>query len=263
MRSTIFKMIGSQSSRLKTANEAIDYIFSPSKTDKELCDGRCLLASHPHESWQAHPFNQTPHARLFIHAILSPIRKIENDVTEFDEEAFVGLAEDLRNCIDSYPTLTAIHTKHKGRPHIHLLIHPTNMKTGKKWQQSKNDLKILKETIDKLLVKRGFAPILFYTTKEQIDVKHHLEENTEWVPNDSWDMDIVDITVEETNTVIGRINPPFQGLFTIENLASEEVGENHVNIFGLKELNFNKHSAQVEIVDYVKNGVLTLKRVLK
>ncbi|MFR6482719.1 MAG: hypothetical protein ACLUPK_05625 [Veillonella sp.] len=58
------KMIGSQSSRLKTANEAIDYIFSPSKTDKELCDGRCLLASHPHESWQAHPFNQTPHARL-------------------------------------------------------------------------------------------------------------------------------------------------------------------------------------------------------
>ena len=76
-------------------------------------------------------------------------------------------------------------------------------------------------------------------------------------------MDIVDITVEETNTVIGRINPPFQGLFTIENLASEEVGENHVNIFGLKELNFNKHSAPVEIVDYVKNGVLTLKRVLK
>ena len=263
MRSTIFKMIGSQSSRLKTANEAIDYIFNPSKTDKELCDGRCLLASHPHESWQAHPFNQTPHARLFIHAILSPIRKFENDVTEFDEAAFVGLAEDLRNCIDSYPTLTAIHTKHKGRPHIHLLIHPTNMKTGKKWQQSKNDLKILKETINKLLVKRGFVPILFYATKEQVDVKHHLEENTECVPNNSWDMDIVDITVEETNTVIGQIDSPFKGLFTVENLPSEEVDGNHENIFGLKQLNFNKHTAPIEIVDYVKNGVLTLKREFK
>lgn len=263
MRSTIFKMIGSQSSRLKTANEAIDYIFSPSKTDKELCDGRCLLASHPHESWQAHPFNQTPHARLFIHAILSPIRKFENDVTEFDETAFIRLAEDLRNCIDSYPTLTAIHTKHKGRPHIHLLIHPTNMKTGKKWQQSKNDLKILKETINKLLVKRGFVPILFYTTEEQVDVKHHLEENTECVPNNSWGMDIVDITDEETDTVIVQINSPFKGLFTIENLPSEEADGNHENIFGLKQLNFNKHMAPVEIVDYVKNGVLTLKREFK
>ena len=126
----------------------------------------------------------------------------------------------------------------------------------------KNDLKILKETIDKFLVKRGFIPILFYNTEEQIDVKHHLEENTEWVPNNSWDMDIVDITVEETNTVIGRINPPFQGLFTIENLASEKAGENNANIFGLKQLNFNKHTAPVEIVNYVKNG-LTLKRKVK
>lgn len=147
---SIFKMIGAQSARLKTPNEAIDYIFNKKKTSLDLCSDQYLDLNNPLESWSVHPMHDTEKERLFLHAMLCPYGDRIPSTNELKE-----IVKGLMDIFDGYPMFSAIHTDHPSSPHIHILIHPRNIFTDKVWQQSPSDLKHQKKAISSILTNLG------------------------------------------------------------------------------------------------------------
>lgn len=152
---SIFKMIGAQSARLKTPNEAIEYIFNKKKTAPDLCSDQYLNLNDPLGSWSVHPMHNTEKERLFLHALLCPYGDHIPSTNELKE-----IVKGLMKVFDEYPIFSAIHTDHPSSPHIHVLIHPRNILTDKVWQQSPNDLKYQKEVISSILTNFGLYGIL-------------------------------------------------------------------------------------------------------
>lgn len=147
---SIFKMIGAQSARLKTPNEAIEYIFNKKKTAPDLCSDQYLDLNDPLGSWSVHPMHNTEKERLFLHALLCPYGDHIPSTNELKE-----IVKGLMEVFDGYPIFSAIHTDHPSSPHIHVLIHPRNILTDKVWQQSPSDLKYQKEVISGILTNFG------------------------------------------------------------------------------------------------------------
>ena len=147
---SIFKMIGAQSARLKTPNEAIDYIFNKKKTSSDLCSEQYLDLDTPLEAWSVHPMHNTEKERLFLHAMLCPYGDRIPSTNELKE-----IVKGLMEVFDGYPIFSAIHTDHPASPHIHVLIHPRNIFTDKVWQQSPSDLRHQKEAISSILTNLG------------------------------------------------------------------------------------------------------------
>ncbi|MCB6805930.1 hypothetical protein NE466_08845 [Veillonella parvula] len=147
---SIFKMIGAQSARLKTPNEAIDYIFNKKKTSSDLCSEQYLDLDTPLEAWSVHPMHKTEKERLFLHAMLCPYGDRIPSTNELKE-----IVKGLMEVFDGYPMFSAIHTDHPSSPHIHILIHPRNIFTDKVWQQSPSDLRHQKKAISSILTNLG------------------------------------------------------------------------------------------------------------
>ena len=152
---SIFKMIGAQSARLKTPNEAIEYLFNQKKTAPDLCSDQYLDLNDPLGSWSVHPMHNTEKERLFLHAILCPYGDHIPSTNELKK-----IVTSLMEVFDGYPIFSAIHTDHPSSPHIHILIHPRNIWTNKVWQQSPSDLKYQKEVISSILTNFGLYGIL-------------------------------------------------------------------------------------------------------
>lgn len=152
---SIFKMIGAQSARLKTPNEAIEYIFNQKKTALDLCSDQYLDLNDPLGSWSVHPMHNTEKERLFLHAMLCPYGDHIPSTNELKK-----IVTSLMEVFDGYPIFSAIHTDHPSSPHIHVLIHPRNILTDKVWQQSPSDLKYQKEVISSILTNFGLYGIL-------------------------------------------------------------------------------------------------------
>ena len=152
---SIFKMIGAQSARLKTPNKAIDYIFNKKKTSPNLCSDQYLDLNDPLRAWSVHPMHNTEKERLFLHAMLCPYGDHIPSTNELKK-----IVTSLMEVFDEYPIFSAIHTDHPASPHIHILIHPRNILTDKVWQQSPSDLKYQKEVISSILTNIGLSGIL-------------------------------------------------------------------------------------------------------
>lgn len=298
---SILKMIGSQSSRLKTPADAIKYIFNQSKTESDLCNSHFLIAEHPLTSWNTIPFNQTQTSRLFIHGVLSPAEKDEEKGTNatedkgFDKKRFQKLAQNLMKALTPYPTLTAIHTKHKGRPHIHFLIHPTNVKSKKKWQQSPQELKVFKSTVNKCLTELGFAPIPVLSPTERKEIKQSINNAILNIKEQSNKNTITKTFINEKDTPIIsaencpsrdnhatyiipttdisglpklysneekpndhnaiKVSPPFSGLFKT---SLKDVPIDKGKKTQLFQMQINKPQQVYSTVNYITNGILTL-----
>lgn len=184
---SIFKMIGAQSARLKTPNEAIDYIFNKKKTSSDLCSEQYLDLETPLEAWSVHPMHKTEKERLFLHAMLCPYGDRIPSTNELKE-----IVKGLMEVFYGYPIFTAIHTDHPSSPHIHFLIHPRNIFTDKVWQQSPSDLRHQKEVISSILTNLGLYGILPQnqgetTTKD--DISFDLLENDSLFDDYSHDED--------------------------------------------------------------------------
>lgn len=184
---SIFKMIGAQSARLKTPNEAIDYIFNKKKTSSDLCSEQYLDLETPLEAWSVHPMHKTEKERLFLHAMLCPYGDRIPSTNELKK-----IVKGLMEVFDGYPIFTAIHTDHPSSPHIHVLIHPRNIFTDKVWQQSPSDLRHQKEVISSILTNLGLYGTLPQnqgetTTKD--DISFDLLENDSLFDDYSHDED--------------------------------------------------------------------------
>lgn len=166
---SIFKMIGAQSSRLKTVDAAIQYIFNQKKSSPSLWSEQYLDIDSPLESWNAHPMHNTDKERKFLHAILCPYG--DYIPTQKDMREIVN---GLFTVFDGHPLLTAIHTDHPQSPHIHVLIHPRNISTNKVWQQSPQKLKDQKVLITDILESMGLYGITLTNKKYSIPSPTHL-----------------------------------------------------------------------------------------
>lgn len=152
--SSIFKMIGCQSSRLKTVDDAIKYIFNKEKSDPSLWNEQYLDIDSPVAAWKTHPMHNTTMERKFIHALLCPYG---NHIPSQSDMKII--VKELFKIFDEYPILTAIHTDHFKSPHIHMLIQPRNILTNKVWQQTPQDLKEQKRSLTVILESLGLYGI--------------------------------------------------------------------------------------------------------
>ena len=152
--SSIFKMIGCQSSRLKTVDDAIQYIFNKEKSDPSLWNEQYLDIDSPVAAWKTHPMHNTTMERKFIHALLCPYG---NHIPSQSDMKII--VKELFKIFDEYPLLTAIHTDHFKSPHIHMLIQPRNILTNKVWQQTPQDLKEQKRSLTVILESLGLYGI--------------------------------------------------------------------------------------------------------
>lgn len=152
--SSIFKMIGCQSSRLKTVDDAIKYIFNKEKSDPSLWNEQYLDIDSPVAAWKTHPMHNTTMERKFIHALLCPYG---NHIPSQSDMKII--VKELFKIFDEYPLLTAIHTDHFKSPHIHMLIQPRNILTNKVWQQTPQDLKEQKRSLTVILESLGLYGI--------------------------------------------------------------------------------------------------------
>lgn len=161
-------MIGCQSSRLKTVDDAIQYIFNPKKGNPSLWDEQYLDINSPVAAWKTHPMHNTTMERKFIHALLCPYGNhipSQSDMKIIVKKIFKVFSE--------YPLLTAIHTDHFKSPHIHMLIHPRNILTNKVWQQTSQNLKEQKRSLTVTLKSLGLYGISQdqHTNQSTSDIK--------------------------------------------------------------------------------------------
>lgn len=192
-------MIGAQSSRLKTAPKAIDYIFNTTKTTSELCDSQYLDLEEPLDAWDSHPMHHTDKERQFIHAMLCPYGDKVPTIEELK-----ALAKGVMNLFNEYPLFTAIHVDHPQSPHIHVLMHPRNVFTDKVWQQSPKDLVNQKKSLSKLLKELNLYGLTHNSAdriQEDMNItnisttilgSYNEQYLDEFADNDEMDLDVLD-----------------------------------------------------------------------
>lgn len=150
--SSIFKLITSKTSRLKTPQDALDYITDKQKTSDALTVAKFLQKKHLEKSWNAHLGTTKEKDRTFIHAIISP----GGEVTK---KKVLKLANDLMNLYSNFPTVATVHTDKPNHLHIHLLINPKDISTNKKWQQSRSAFYDILKAVNDKLTANGFEKL--------------------------------------------------------------------------------------------------------
>lgn len=233
---SIFKMIGAQSSRLKTIDAAIQYIFNRQKSSPTLWAEQYLDIDNPLESWNAHPMHNTDKERKFLHAILCPYGKHTPNQKDMKE-----IVEGLFKVFDGHPLFTAIHTDHPQSPHIHILIHPRNISTNKVWQQSPQKLKDQKTLITSILESMGLYGITQTNKKYIIPSSPHLTEINIGCQNVELPPPLIQLEADSTTTHINKT--------TSSLLTSDSVGY---------LINILQHQDNLIIYNSIKNGIETM-----
>ena len=147
---SIFKMMGAQSSRLKTADDAIKYIFDERKTENELQGEQYLSLLQPQQAWHFLDEENHENSRQFIHGMICPGGK--QSVADL-----MTMMKELCGYYEEYAMLYAVHNDKPSHVHAHFLIHPINVITRKRWQQSPKQFYQLLDFLNESLKKYGFT----------------------------------------------------------------------------------------------------------
>lgn len=272
---SIFKMIGAQSSRLKTANDAIEYIFNSKKTTPDLCSEKYLDLDDPLASWSTHPMHKTEKERQFLHVLLCPYGEQIPSIAELKE-----IKKSVMEIFDEYPMFSSIHIDHASSPHIHLLIHPRNVFTDKVWQQSPSQLRRHKEAISNILTEFGLYGVLQQDEKSLTpndansldEVLFDLwEENYLFDDSLHYDSNECDENIAKDLGLTSEIafpKSPFQGVFTKaskQDLTKDCVksASSNKGVFDFPIKPINTTPSDVVRVSKVTNGLLSIKRNVK
>lgn len=156
---SIFKCLNGYSTRLNDVPAAIKYITDSHKTNEALVSYQYLSRDSPEESWEVYksPKATRKDERLFQHGIICPkkIKRHEN----VSVEDLAKVAEFVMREYEEYPLITAIHTNHKNRPHLHFLVNPFNWVTKKKLQSSPKDFHAFRHRLNSFFHELGIAPV--------------------------------------------------------------------------------------------------------
>lgn len=133
-------------------NRAINYITKDEKTLKHLVNG---ILCNPDSAFDEMMFTKNMYnktdGRQFVHFVHS-YHPNENITPELAHIISLKLLEEKR--FEGFEILVATHID-KNHLHTHFILNTVNIETGKKWQQSNEDLEQLKRKSNKLCYEYG------------------------------------------------------------------------------------------------------------
>lgn len=132
----------------------IDYVTRTDKTNVNLITGKdCVANSCLEEMKTIKEFYNKNGGRQYIHIVQSFSPK---DDLNFQKAHEIG--KNLANYFQGFQVLVATHTDRE-HIHNHLIINSVNFENGKKFNQSKNDMRKVKDYSDKLCKEEGLEII--------------------------------------------------------------------------------------------------------
>ncbi len=119
--------------------------------------------------------------REHIHFCISFKGKLNADTIFF-------ISEEVSKIFDGFQVLFAVHTNTKNY-HSHFIINTVNFETGKKFSQSKADLRNLKLIIEDIIRRYAFEEIEedYYLPEDDIEEEYEFDENGLIIPMDFYD----------------------------------------------------------------------------
>lgn len=163
-------MIGAQSSRLRTVDDAIRYIFDEYKTESELQGEQYLSLLQPQQAWHFLDEENHENSRQFIHGMICPGGK--QSVVDL-----MSMMKELCGYYEEYAMLYAVHNDKPSHVHAHFLIHPINIITKKRWQQSPKQFYQLLDFLNGALKQYGFAELAQCRRKRKAEVFQKEKQN--------------------------------------------------------------------------------------
>lgn len=138
---------------LNAVKELVDYVYDSNKTQDRLCHtlGVCKQSVADDMIFVKRLFCQTD-KRQMLHWVLSFDAGVETETADM-----IG-QEVLHMLSGEYQAICATHTNTLNR-HVHFAINTVNVKTGKKFTNSKKDMLYFRNEINRVLEKYDLSPI--------------------------------------------------------------------------------------------------------
>lgn len=146
---SIYKRASSTDRRITKIRERVDYVFDQEKTCPELCHTLGVSRETVYDDmvFVKYLFCQTK-GRQYLHWILS------HDGGVCLETVNSVAKEVMYLFSDCYQVIAATHTN-TSNLHTHFIINPIDIRTGKKFSESKNDMLKFRDKINHILNKFG------------------------------------------------------------------------------------------------------------
>lgn len=161
----VVEMIQSHYKTKAAVKKIINYIFDPEKTSPEIMGGVfCSPATAVQEFLLTKALYKKEKGRQVIHLTqaFAPTDNVTPEMVKEIADKFLQHA-----CFKGFQVAYAVHTN-KSHLHTHFVINTVNYETGKKWQQTKEELKSLKQYSDDLCREYGLS-VIEQGQKRQMD----------------------------------------------------------------------------------------------
>lgn len=142
---SIIKFINGKNRGAAALKNKIDYILDPEKTNRSISGGNGVELSNAYQDMATvQTLMGKESGRRFIHYVISFEAGIELDIA-------VGICMEIAEYFsEEYQFVWAIHTN-TDNLHMHVVLNAVNMRTAKKFSQSKADLLAFRKHANKIL----------------------------------------------------------------------------------------------------------------
>ena len=166
---SILKFINRKARRNEKIKTAIDYVMDSRKTNHELIKVNGVQKESAWQDMQTiQELTGTASGRRYIHYVISMERNVSSKVVY---EIAVKASEYYA---DAFPYILAVHTN-TDNPHAHVILCATNVKTGKKFSQSKKDMLRFREFLNNILESYGLNRIEKESLECDMENLSHME----------------------------------------------------------------------------------------
>lgn len=212
---SIIKFANGKNSGTYALKQGIDYILNPDKTNNIWIAGNGINLSSPYEDMHTiQTLYRKSTGRSYIHYIIS-----------FDKDVYASVAfETACDCAsyfaDDYQYILALHTN-TDNIHAHIILNTVDVRTGKKFSQSRKELLEFREYINSCLTHCGLNPIGKATTPD-LYYSYTCDDTLEDIDN-FWEPDLL-IEDDSASSFFGPVDPDES-----ENILLAEEGMDRLN----------------------------------
>lgn len=150
---SIIKFINGKNRGNQSLKDAISYVTDPEKTTDEYIDVNGIDPEYAYQDMIAmQRFYGQDEGRRFVHYILSFDKGVSKDEAwEICQEAASYYGEDFQY-------IMAVHCN-TANLHMHVVLNAVNVRTGRKFSQSKGELQKFKDCVNSILERYGLNPV--------------------------------------------------------------------------------------------------------
>lgn len=183
---SIVKFANGKNCGTEALKNGIDYILNPGKTSCELIHGNGISLASPYEDmYTIQTLLRKDSGRRYIHYIIS----FDTGVTV--ETAYSISIKCANYFSEEYQYVLAVHTN-TPNIHAHIIMNAVNIRTGKKFSQSKSELFKFREYVNNHLIQCGLNPISTKTSNKLVC--------EEVIENDEFELDHDALLVDLNHT---------------------------------------------------------------